>query len=80
MFINILSGSQRQMANIFSVDYGDTTRGNGHKLEHRKFCTNTNGNIMRVIEHWNRLPRKIVESPSLETFRTNLDAYLCSLL
>jgi len=33
-----------------------------------------------VAERWNRLPRTAAESPSLETFKTCLDAYLCSLL
>jgi len=33
-----------------------------------------------LMEHWNRLPRGIVESPSLEIFKTRLDKVLCSLL
>jgi len=39
-----------------------------------------NFNMIRVTEHWNRLPREVVESPSTEIFKTQLDAYLCNLL
>jgi len=35
---------------------------------------------LRVMEPWNRLPREVVESPSLKTFKTHLDKVLCSLL
>ncbi|KGL75657.1 hypothetical protein N309_03615, partial [Tinamus guttatus] len=51
---------------------------NNRKLKHQKFHMNLRNNflVVRVKEHWNRLPREVVESPSLEIFKTRLDAVL----
>jgi len=35
---------------------------------------------LRVMEPWNSLPRGVVDSPSLEIFKTHLEEVLCSLL
>ncbi|KFP14432.1 hypothetical protein Z169_04172, partial [Egretta garzetta] len=35
---------------------------------------------LRVVKHWNRLPREVVEAPSLEAFKARLDGALSNLI
>jgi len=70
-------GCQEDEDRLFSV-----VPSNGHEPKRRKFQLNMRQNFftLRVMEHRNRLPREVVESPSLEIFKTRLDKVLCSLL
>jgi len=68
--------------NIFSRACRDRTRSNGFKLREGRFSLDIRKKFftMTVVKYWNRLPREVVEAPSLETFKAKLDMALSNLL
>jgi len=67
---------------LFTRVGSDRTRGNGCKSKEGRFRLEIRKKFftMRVVKHWNRLPREAVASRSLEVFNARLDGALSNLV
>jgi len=67
---------------LFTRVCSDRARGNGCKLKEDRFRLGIRKKFftMRVVKHWNRLPREIVAAPFLAAFKARLNGALSYLV
>ena len=63
---------------MFTAALETRIRSNGFKLRERRFHLNSRKHFLmaRAVCRWNKLPPRVVESPSMEVFRRRLDEHL----
>jgi len=78
-----LKGAYRKDGEGFFIrECSDRMRGNSFKLKEGRFRLDVRKKFftLRVVRHWNRLPREAVDAPSLEAFKARLDGALSNLV
>ncbi|GAB0203624.1 hypothetical protein GRJ2_002828000 [Grus japonensis] len=78
-----LKGAYRKAGEgLFTRAWSDRTRGNGFKMKEGRFRLEVRKKFstVRVVRHWNRLPREAADAPSLEVLKARLDGALGNLV
>ena len=67
---------------IFIRACSNRTKGNGFKLEDSRYRLDIRKKLftVKVVRHWNMLPRIVVDDPSLKVFKARLDGALSNLV
>ena len=76
MAFQYLKGAYKQDGEwLFTKVDSDRTRGNSFKLRQERFRLDIRRKFftLRVVTHCNRLPKEVVDAPSLEAFKARLD-------
>ena len=75
-------GCKKEGDRFFSRVCCDRTRGNSFKINQGRFRLDIRKIffMMRVLKHCHRLPREVVDAPSMLTFKVRLDRTLSNLM
>lgn len=80
-FQYLQKGCQAHGARLFTVVHCGRTRDKRHSLKQDGFRLYARQNIFTIgtVKPWSRLPRQVVQSPTLEIFKTSLGKALSNL-
>ena len=79
---NLKGADRKDGEGLFIREYRDKMRGNSFKLKEGRFRLNIIKKFfpVRVVRHWNRLPREVVDACFLKVFKARLDGALSNLI